>query len=331
MPRRPTPLDPDDGPLAQFALALRQLRVEAGFEAKTVDAIAAANNMPRSTLYAALRGERLPSVPVLAALVRAWGGDEVHWLTRRMETETEIERRRLAALREQARENVHCLIARDENVRQDIRRMQTRPDPGLVEHVLEDLRRADVASDPELVERVLEQLRRADVASDPELVERVLELLRRAGVLSGLLVGEEQAESTGGVAELKAAAFAERYANEQADDHFPRWAWRDQHEFWRTQVQSYMRRSAQEELLPYLVHERHSPAMWGALRELAGAPSVRQIAAATNLSQGAVSLVLRGRQRGMTGTRARSVAEYLLSLINQADPQNPPSGEVPAE
>lgn len=96
MPRRLTPLSPDD-PKARLALALRELRDCAGFDAKPIARIAAENKMPKSTLHAALRGERIPTVPVLAALVRAWGGDPVEWLKRRTETEQEIERLRLQA------------------------------------------------------------------------------------------------------------------------------------------------------------------------------------------------------------------------------------------
>lgn len=55
MPRRATPLSPSDGPRARFALALRQLRDEAGFDAKTIASIAAENHIPKSTLHAALR------------------------------------------------------------------------------------------------------------------------------------------------------------------------------------------------------------------------------------------------------------------------------------
>jgi transcriptional regulator with XRE-family HTH domain len=102
MPRRPTPLRPDDGPQARFALALRRLRDQAGFDAKTIDAIAAENYIPRSTLYAAMRGERIPTVPVLAALVRAWNGDPQEWLVRRTETEQEVEQLRMQ-LAERAR------------------------------------------------------------------------------------------------------------------------------------------------------------------------------------------------------------------------------------
>lgn len=91
MPRRPTHLSPEDGPAARFALDLRALRDEAGFDALTVDAIAARTKIPRSTLYAALRGQRIPTRPVLEAMVTAWGGDPVQWLKRRSSTEAEVE------------------------------------------------------------------------------------------------------------------------------------------------------------------------------------------------------------------------------------------------
>ncbi|WP_199577545.1 hypothetical protein [Streptomyces sp. CRB46] len=95
MPRRRTPLNPEDGPKARFAIALRRLEDEAGFDAKTIAAIAAENHIPESTLHAAMRGLRIPTVPVLAALVRAWGGDEKEWRRRRTEVEDELERTRL--------------------------------------------------------------------------------------------------------------------------------------------------------------------------------------------------------------------------------------------
>jgi transcriptional regulator with XRE-family HTH domain len=95
MPRRATPLNPEDGPQARFALALRQLRDEAGFDALPVDVIAVRTGIPRATLYHAMRGTRVPTLPVLAALVRAWGGDEAEWVRFRSEVEDELERRRL--------------------------------------------------------------------------------------------------------------------------------------------------------------------------------------------------------------------------------------------
>ncbi|MEX2983717.1 helix-turn-helix domain-containing protein [Streptomyces sp. C36] len=94
MPRRLTHLDSADGPLARFALELRALRDAAGFEAPTVDQIAARSHIPRSTLYAALRGRRVPTRPILGALVTAWGGDPVEWLMKRTATEAELERER---------------------------------------------------------------------------------------------------------------------------------------------------------------------------------------------------------------------------------------------
>ncbi|MGV9292359.1 hypothetical protein [Streptomyces sp. NPDC003719] len=75
---------------------MRELRDSAGFGAKTVQAIAAENGIPKPTLWAALRGQRIPSAPVLAALVRAWGGDEVEWARRRTRVESEIEALRRA-------------------------------------------------------------------------------------------------------------------------------------------------------------------------------------------------------------------------------------------
>ncbi|WP_327345976.1 helix-turn-helix transcriptional regulator [Streptomyces europaeiscabiei] len=95
MPRRPTPLKPEDGPRARFALALRQLRDEAGFDAPPVDVIAARTGIPRATLYHAMRGTRVPTLPVLAALVRAYGGDEAEWTKFRSKVEDELERERL--------------------------------------------------------------------------------------------------------------------------------------------------------------------------------------------------------------------------------------------
>lgn len=91
MPRRLTRLDSTDGPLARFALELRALRDAAGFAAPTVDQIAARSHIPRSTLYAALRGRRVPTRPVLGALVTAWGGDPAEWLMKRTATEAELE------------------------------------------------------------------------------------------------------------------------------------------------------------------------------------------------------------------------------------------------
>ncbi|MFE7930761.1 helix-turn-helix domain-containing protein [Streptomyces sp. NPDC057456] len=104
MPRRPTPLNPEDGPRARFALALRQLRDEAGFDAPPIDVIAATTGIKRATLYHAMRGQRVPTLPVLAALVRAYGGDEAEWTKFRSKVEMELERERLALKEQLGRE-----------------------------------------------------------------------------------------------------------------------------------------------------------------------------------------------------------------------------------
>ncbi|MDN3249736.1 helix-turn-helix transcriptional regulator [Streptomyces sp. ZSW22] len=142
MPRRPTPLDPEDGPKARFAIALRQLRDRAGFDAKTIDQIAAESDIPRATLYAAMRGQRIPTVPVLRALVRAWHGDAGEWLTRRTETEQELERLRLEGKSEpwhpalslqQAMVGLGTFVQQvGENAAKASREASPEPDPGSV-------------------------------------------------------------------------------------------------------------------------------------------------------------------------------------------------------
>ncbi|MFI6396357.1 helix-turn-helix transcriptional regulator [Nonomuraea sp. NPDC050540] len=95
MPRRPRPLRADEGPTARFALALRELRDRAGAKAPSIDQISVRAGIPRSTLYAALRGQRVPTRDVLASLVQAWGGDEGEWMIRRSAAEAELEAVRL--------------------------------------------------------------------------------------------------------------------------------------------------------------------------------------------------------------------------------------------
>ena len=76
MARRPVALDSATGPLAAFAQELRSLRDRRGSSAPSVDEVSRREHIPRSTLYAALRGERLPSRRVISALARSWGGAE---------------------------------------------------------------------------------------------------------------------------------------------------------------------------------------------------------------------------------------------------------------
>lgn len=85
---------PANGPLAEFAAELRALRATLGRNAPTVDQISANEQIPRSTLYAALRGTRLPSRETVGAFARAWGGDEAEWLAKRIALEDQMAERR---------------------------------------------------------------------------------------------------------------------------------------------------------------------------------------------------------------------------------------------
>lgn len=95
MPRHPRPLDPETGPLAVFALELRALRHRMGPTAPTIDQISAKEQIPRSTLYAAMSGARMPTEDILAALVSAWSGDATAWIIKRAAVLQEIGLQRL--------------------------------------------------------------------------------------------------------------------------------------------------------------------------------------------------------------------------------------------
>lgn len=87
MSRLPVPLDLQRDALRRFAQELRALRDQLGGDAPGVDEVSEREGVPRTTIYAALRGERLPRRDVVAALARSWGGDEQEWLRRRREVE----------------------------------------------------------------------------------------------------------------------------------------------------------------------------------------------------------------------------------------------------
>ncbi|MEU1803785.1 DNA-binding protein [Streptomyces sp. NPDC019937] len=75
--RREAPLDPAEGPVQRFAYELRKLRQEAG--GPTYRAMARQSDHGASTLSQAAAGERLPTLPVVLAYVRACGGDTEEW------------------------------------------------------------------------------------------------------------------------------------------------------------------------------------------------------------------------------------------------------------
>ena len=70
-------LDPGDGPLAEFAAGLRDLRDRTG--PLTYRRLAARAHYSATTLADAAGGERLPSLAVTLAYVEACGGDRAEW------------------------------------------------------------------------------------------------------------------------------------------------------------------------------------------------------------------------------------------------------------
>lgn len=77
MPRPEKPLDPFAGPVEQFAFDLRKLREKAG--SPGYRELGRLSHYSASTLADAARGQRLPSLAVALAFVRACGGDEEAW------------------------------------------------------------------------------------------------------------------------------------------------------------------------------------------------------------------------------------------------------------
>ncbi|WP_155352792.1 helix-turn-helix domain-containing protein [Acrocarpospora macrocephala] len=80
MGRPERPLDPADGPVQAFAWQLRQLRERTG--RMSYRRLARLAHYSASTLSGAANGERLPSLEVTLAYVRALGGDEEEWRAR---------------------------------------------------------------------------------------------------------------------------------------------------------------------------------------------------------------------------------------------------------
>ncbi|MFD3524228.1 helix-turn-helix domain-containing protein [Streptomyces sp. NPDC058653] len=77
MPRGERPLDPQGGPLSEFAARLRKLREQAG--RPTYRDLARDAHYSIATLSSAAAGRQLPSLAVTLAYVRACGGDEREW------------------------------------------------------------------------------------------------------------------------------------------------------------------------------------------------------------------------------------------------------------
>ncbi|GAA2468273.1 WD40 repeat domain-containing protein [Streptomyces macrosporus] len=92
MGRRESELDPNAGPVERFAFELRTLRREAG--TPTYKVLAERAGYSVTALSQAAAGERLPTLPVALAYVRACGGDVEEWERRWRDTAREAARLR---------------------------------------------------------------------------------------------------------------------------------------------------------------------------------------------------------------------------------------------
>lgn len=85
--RPESPLEPSAGPLQRCAGEFRKLREEAG--SATYRSMAQRAGQGASTLSQAAAGDRLPTLPVVLANIRACGGDAEKWEARWREVGTE--------------------------------------------------------------------------------------------------------------------------------------------------------------------------------------------------------------------------------------------------
>ncbi|MEV0254626.1 DNA-binding protein [Streptomyces sp. NPDC050732] len=89
MGRREKPVDPSQGPVEEFAYALRKLRQEAG--TPTYRAMARQAGYSVTALSTAAAGEKLPSLAVALAYAEACGGDRAEWQERWRKAQRETE------------------------------------------------------------------------------------------------------------------------------------------------------------------------------------------------------------------------------------------------
>ncbi|MFC8126025.1 hypothetical protein [Streptomyces sp. NPDC057302] len=89
MGRREKPVDPSAGPTERFAHELRELRQEAG--KPTYRTMAERAEYSTAALARAASGERLPALSVVAAYVRACGGDTGEWEERWRNAQRELD------------------------------------------------------------------------------------------------------------------------------------------------------------------------------------------------------------------------------------------------
>ncbi|MCP2339631.1 DUF5753 domain-containing protein [Actinomadura rupiterrae] len=90
MPRPENPLDPDSGPVAAFAVALRELRASAG--SPSYRTMSKRSYYGFTTLAEAAAGRRFPNWETTRAYVAACGGDVKEWERRWKETAARLNR-----------------------------------------------------------------------------------------------------------------------------------------------------------------------------------------------------------------------------------------------
>ncbi|MGW2447956.1 hypothetical protein [Streptomyces sp. NPDC001675] len=303
MPRRPTPLDPDDGPTARFALALRELRDTAGFGAPTIKQIASLHHIPRSTLYAAMRGQRIPMVPVLAALVRSWGGDETYWMSLRTRTETEIEKNRRQQT-ELEKSDSHETAERHEDTtsaetrHEHLQELLRRPTEG-VAHQL-----ASIPAEDELTRNLLTQMRRDSERKRQELKPLIAELLPDA--VKQQTTGTHPRQATPRPDADPALADVRERDKPKDSEQDP--------DAWDLQEQRFLPLMPQWLETVRTTLDADGPASrWQRMRDSAGQPSIRELATSTGLSFTTISELLYG-----TADHTKAADRLLLDLEERA-------------
>ncbi|MEU0414521.1 hypothetical protein ABZ307_43075 [Streptomyces griseorubiginosus] len=321
------------------------MKDEAGFDAPTIDVIAARTDIARSTLYAVMGGKRIPTVPILAALVRAWNGDEAEWLTRRTEAVAAV-----ARLREQhtsTAEDVEALLKEAEQTRnaaireaEALKAEAIREARRVVDEGIQELREVEQRRDALVkeAEELLEQANRQASLAIAEAERQVAVLMRRRedinveisrvqDVIEALESFEAPIQTVKAGSSAPARTHQDAGLNEQISPasreaamqalygHFVDRArvleklYQD-----RPTVDLVAQLDPNDPNLDY--DEREREVLWKLLRQRAGAPTIRAIAeGAGGLRQTMVSEVLRGRVPAYTGP----VLDFLITLI-PADP-----------
>ncbi|MFF0092686.1 hypothetical protein ACFYSF_22370 [Streptomyces canus] len=266
--------------------------------------ISAKSHIPRATLYAALSGNRVPTVPVLAALVRAWNGDEAEWLARRTQTEQELEEARLQRFKD---------MLDGDSTEPEIHRYMVIAQPMETAAFLENLREDRHARSREYLElmALLERYVEGDI-SEGQFGDEFAQAMERASQIACNTdsAATSDAPSLAGPSET----FAEQAAVPTESHH-------DQAEPGKGLNELVAELREEVPPLGHLPGRFHpndrdtanavpdgdsvaatsrarAKQRWAGLRAAAGAPSVRTLTGLTGLTFSVISAVLRGRLEG---------------------------------